>query len=91
MPLKAREYEKNQQLRGANLLYIGDREKWLYVIYFTYILFWQVARNNNLKIIRPGTGIHPKYLTFLIGRTLLKDINKNEIIPEDAFWVEIKL
>jgi hypothetical protein len=27
MPLKAREYEKNQQLRGANLLYIGDREK----------------------------------------------------------------
>ena len=40
---------------------------------------------NNLKIIRPGTGIHPKYLTFLIGRTLLKDINKNEIIPEDAF------
>jgi len=27
MPLKAREYEKNQQLRGADLLYIGDREK----------------------------------------------------------------
>jgi hypothetical protein len=54
MPLKAREYEENQQLRGADLLYTGDREKrlvLLYVICFTHILFWQVARNNYLEII----------------------------------------
>ena len=40
---------------------------------------------DNLKIIRPGTGIHPKYMEFIIGKTVKRDLNENQIIPEDAF------
>jgi N,N'-diacetyllegionaminate synthase len=40
---------------------------------------------DNMKIIRPGTGIHPKYMKFIIGKTVKRDLNENQIIPEDAF------
>jgi len=43
-----------------------------------------VINNDALKIMRPGTGIHPQYLNFVVGRTIKKEIKCNEIIPEDA-------
>jgi N,N'-diacetyllegionaminate synthase len=45
----------------------------------------KVLEAEDIKVIRPGTGIHPRYLEFLIGRTLKKDIPANALIPEDAF------
>lgn len=45
----------------------------------------EVLKTEDIKIIRPGTGIHPRYRGFFIGRTLKKDITANELIPEDAF------
>jgi sialic acid synthase SpsE len=44
----------------------------------------RVLGPEDIKIIRPGTGIHPKYLTMLLGKTLKKDLAENEIIPHDA-------
>jgi sialic acid synthase SpsE len=43
-----------------------------------------ILKNEDIKIMRPGTGIHPQYLEFLIGRRLQKDIRENELIPQDA-------
>ncbi|MCP5102847.1 MAG: N-acylneuraminate-9-phosphate synthase [bacterium] len=45
----------------------------------------EVLKAEDIKIMRPGTGIHPQYLGFLIGRTLKKDIQANELIPGDGF------
>lgn len=45
----------------------------------------EILKTEDIKIIRPGTGIHPRYRDFLIGRRLKKDIKANELIPEDAF------
>ena len=36
-----------------------------------------------IKIVRPGTGIPPKYLNFIIGREAKSDIAKDEIITWD--------
>jgi len=44
-----------------------------------------VIGKEDLKIIRPGTGIPPRYMDFIVGKTLKKDISENEIIPHDAF------
>ena len=41
-------------------------------------------RREDIKIIRPGTGIHPRYLKMIVGKTLRRDLGENEIIPEDA-------
>ena len=40
-----------------------------------------------LAIKRPGTGIEPKYLNKLIGKTLKKNIRKNQIL----FWDKVKI
>lgn len=44
----------------------------------------ECLRKEDLKIIRPGTGIHPRYINMLIGRTLKLDVEENEILPENA-------
>ena len=44
----------------------------------------EILRQDDVKIMRPGTGIHPQYLHFLLDRTLQKMVKENEIIPEDA-------
>jgi sialic acid synthase SpsE len=44
----------------------------------------EILQQEDVKIMRPGTGIHPQYLRFLLGRTLRKEVKENEIIPEDA-------
>ncbi|MFC1579354.1 N-acetylneuraminate synthase family protein [Thermodesulfobacteriota bacterium] len=44
----------------------------------------EILQQADVKIMRPGTGIHPQYLHFLMGRTLRKTVKENEIFPEDA-------
>jgi sialic acid synthase SpsE len=44
----------------------------------------EIIGQKDIKIMRPGTGIHPQYLNFVVGKTLKKEIMHNEIIPEDA-------
>lgn len=40
----------------------------------------QVIKENMLKIKRPGTGIKPKFLDKIIGKTAKEDIKKDELI-----------
>lgn len=37
-----------------------------------------VITEKNIRSIRPGYGLHPKYLTELIGKTVNKDMEKGE-------------
>lgn len=39
-----------------------------------------VLTRENVKITRPGTGIHPKFKDQLFGKKAMKDIEKEEII-----------
>ncbi len=32
-----------------------------------------VFSNNNLRIVRPGLGLEPKYINLIIGRKIIKD------------------
>lgn len=45
-----------------------------------------VITRENLKIARPGSGIHPKHLPQVLGRTVVKDIEKEDVIQ----WENIK-
>ena len=45
----------------------------------------EVLKSEDIKIMRPGTGIHPRFLEFILGRPLKKDISRNHLIQEDAF------
>ena len=39
---------------------------------------------GDIKIMRPGTGAHPRYLQCYLGRELKKDLKENDIITFDA-------
>jgi N,N'-diacetyllegionaminate synthase len=39
---------------------------------------------DSLMILRPGTGIAPKYIDFVVGKTASKDIKKNQTINWDS-------
>ncbi len=39
-----------------------------------------ILKENQLKIVRPGIGIEPKYLGIIKGRMLRKDVKKNQPI-----------
>lgn len=43
----------------------------------------EVLTSDNIKLTRPGTGIHPKYKDQLLGRKAAKDIEKEEVISWD--------
>lgn len=45
----------------------------------------EIIKRNDIKIMRPGTGFHVRDLHLVVGRTLRKDIEENEIIPFDIF------
>jgi N-acetylneuraminate synthase/N,N'-diacetyllegionaminate synthase len=45
----------------------------------------EILKREDIKIMRPGTGFHPRDIGFLIGRTLRKDIRINKVIPFDVF------
>ena len=40
---------------------------------------------NNIGIMRPGSGIHPGHLEFVLGRKALKSIPKHQMISKDMF------
>jgi sialic acid synthase SpsE len=39
-----------------------------------------VFNRNNLKLVRPGTGIHPRYFEQVQGKKALVDIEKEDLI-----------
>ena len=39
---------------------------------------------DKIMILRPGTGIAPKYIDFVVGKTAGKDIKKNQTINWDS-------
>jgi sialic acid synthase SpsE len=39
-----------------------------------------VFNRNNLKLVRPGTGIHPRYFKLVQGKKALTDIEKEDLI-----------
>lgn len=41
-----------------------------------------IISEDMLAVKRPGTGLAPKYLTAIIGKTTKKDLQKNELITE---------
>ena len=44
----------------------------------------EILRREDIKIIRPGGGIHPRYLDMFAGKTLKKDLAENEVISKNA-------
>lgn len=44
----------------------------------------ETLKREVIKIMRPGHGIHPKYLNLVVGRRLRRDLAENEVISEDA-------
>jgi len=43
----------------------------------------EIINSSDIKIIRPGSGVHPRYLGMFIGKRLKKDIGENEFITKD--------
>ena len=44
-----------------------------------------VIQNQDLKAVRPGTGINPMLVDQVIGKTLLKEVNSNQIATIEDF------
>jgi sialic acid synthase SpsE len=42
-----------------------------------------MLNRENLKLVRPGTGLHPRYLEQLLGKRAAKDIEKEDLITWD--------
>lgn len=38
---------------------------------------------DDIKIMRPGTGIHPQFLPLFLGKMVKKALKKNELLPKD--------
>lgn len=66
------EMEKNREF-GRSLFAIKDIKK------------GDILSEHNIKSIRPGYGIHPKYLKDIIGKNALKDIKKGTPLNWDLF------
>ncbi len=43
----------------------------------------EILQKEDFKIVRPGTGIHPKYIKDLAGKRAPGPVRKNQIIPKD--------
>ncbi|MCD6225413.1 MAG: N-acetylneuraminate synthase family protein [Deltaproteobacteria bacterium] len=43
----------------------------------------EILRREDIKIIRPGSGIHPRYLDMFAGKILKRDLAENEVISKD--------
>ena len=44
----------------------------------------QTISRDQIKILRPGTGIEPKFLDSLVGKTVNQDVKMNQIIDWDV-------
>jgi pseudaminic acid synthase len=42
-----------------------------------------IVSEMNIKSVRPGFGLHPKYLPELIGKKFIKDVKKGERMSFD--------
>ena len=42
-----------------------------------------VISKDKIRILRPGMGIKPKFLDFVLGKTVNKDVNKDQTITWD--------
>ena len=45
----------------------------------------EVITVNDIDFKRPGTGIEPKYYSFIVGRKAVRDIPKDHILSRDDF------
>ena len=45
----------------------------------------EIFSNNNIKVIRPSLGLHPKYFTDIIGKISKKNINKGEPFKKNYY------
>jgi len=61
---KATENEKNLSTYRRSLFIVNDMEK------------GEIFNKLNIKSIRPGNGLPPKYLNFVLGRKAAKDLKK---------------
>lgn len=48
----------------------------------------EVIRNSDLDVKRPGTGIPPEMITALVGKVVIRDIEKDELINDSDFIKE---
>ena len=39
-----------------------------------------VLSDKNLRIVRPGPGLPPKYYDILLGRTVNRDVKKGTVV-----------
>jgi len=44
----------------------------------------EIIKWEDLKIIRPGFGLQPKYIDLFVGKELKKNMNENELIDFDS-------
>lgn len=44
-----------------------------------------VLRHEDLTFKRPGTGIKPEFIEFVVGRVATKDIDEDELLRDDDF------
>lgn len=47
-----------------------------------------VITEDDIKSVRPGNGLHPRYYNSLIGRTIRRDVQKNEALSWEIFGDE---
>jgi pseudaminic acid synthase len=45
----------------------------------------ELFTQKNIKILRPGKGLHPKHLSIIIGKKALRDIEKGTPLTRDYF------
>lgn len=45
----------------------------------------EVFTNENIKSVRPGLGLHPKYLDEVLGKKATKDLNFGDRLEKDSF------
>ena len=46
------------------------------------IMKGEILSPKNLRVIRPGFGLHPRYFNELLGKTSVRDVNKGEAIDQ---------
>ena len=45
----------------------------------------EVLKAEDVKIMRPGTGIHPQYFDILTNRKLQRDVKENQLLSLGDF------
>jgi len=47
----------------------------------------EIITNENMKSIRPGMGLMPKYYDFIVGRKVLKDVRRGTPVAWDLIAI----